>query len=145
MSHYKTFGQTAGIRTFTPRHETIPMVLTQQPQQQSYPSQHTMIEDIGGGFEVPQYNNPQQMYVAQSMPSSNMLPPNMPPVASQQQYSPEQLQYQQQSSECALVAQHIEMCKLCARLYKKDKHKYLTTIIGLCLIILFLIIKLAER
>lgn len=80
---------------------------------------------------------PQQQQPYPPAPYMMQYPPPPPPSYLPSRYpSP---------SECELLAAHIRGCQMCARRYRKDHNTYITIIVALVLLVMFMMTKLIDR
>lgn len=138
MSRYKTFGNTGDNN----------MGFTEQyhPQNQRTPIQN--IEFTGGGGGMMQQNAIQDFTRREPQ---FMQQPEYPPQP-QFVYQQHQPQHQPlfdpreliQQVDCRMLASHIEQCVLCSRIYRQNNNQYISLIVILSMIIIFLLTRIIK-
>ena len=143
------YEQSGTVRTYE---DQRPMYQHPAPSPQPYQPEITPLEDI------------EDVYQYQPQPQQPQYQPQQPqyqPQPQQPQYQPQQPSYDElkhfdirniispdemfRSPSCEDIEEHILNCKQCKRRYKRINNQYITIIVFLCLLILYLVTKLMDR
>lgn len=136
MSRYKTFGNTGD--------NNMGFAEQYHPQNQRTPIQNLDFEpQRGGGMmqnAVQDFARREPQFMQQ--PQQVEYPPQ-PQFVYQQQplFDPRELM---QQVDCRMIANHVEQCVLCSRIYRQNNNQYISLIVILSMIIIFLLTRIIK-